>query len=189
MGDSTYLTNHQIVVPIIRYSEFLPDTRTIGNGVIVGQTGWETVLENNKVSYFQAFVQRSKFTTAFPTTMTPDQFVNALNANAGNALDSNERTMVINLFAGAGDSSDTTARAKAVRQVAEDQTLYDDEFSRAFVLIQYMGYLRRNPNEGQDTDYSGYDFWLTKLNAANGNYIKSQMVRSFIVSGEYLARF
>jgi hypothetical protein len=32
----------------IRLSEFLPDEREVGNGVVVGQTGWETVLENNK---------------------------------------------------------------------------------------------------------------------------------------------
>lgn len=188
-GTSTYQGTHPITVPIIRYSEFLPDTRTIGNGVIVGDPGWEALLESNKQSFALSFVQRTRFTDAFPTNMTPDQFVDALNAKAGNALDAGERTTAVNLFAGAGDSSDNTARAKALRQVAEDQDLYNDEFRRAFVLIQYMGYLRRDPNTGQDTDYTGYDFWLTKLNGANGDYIKSQMVRSFIVSGEYLARF
>jgi len=64
-----------------------------------------------------------------------------------------------------------TARAQAVRQVAEDQDLNTSEFNRAFVLIQYFGYLRRNPNDPQDTDYTGYDFWLTKLNQFNGNSI------------------
>jgi hypothetical protein len=73
--------------------------------------------------------------------------------------------------------------------VAEDLDLYNDEYNRAFVLMQYMGYLRRDPDSGPDTDYSGYDFWLKKLNAFNGDYIKAQMVRSFLVSGEYLGRF
>jgi hypothetical protein len=34
------------------------------------------------------------------------------------------------------------------------------------VLIQYFGYLRRNPNDQPDTDYAGFDFWLTKLKKA-----------------------
>jgi hypothetical protein len=57
--------------------------------------------------------------------------------------------------------------------------------------MQYFGYLRRNPNDSpeQGLDYTGYDFWLLKLNARNGNYINAQMVRSFLVSGEYRQRF
>ena len=42
---------------------------------------------------------------------------------------------------------------------------------RQFVLMQYFGCLRRNPNDPQDTDYTGYDFWLTKLNQFNGNFL------------------
>jgi hypothetical protein len=67
--------------------------------------------------------------------------------------------------------------------------LYNAEFNRAFVLAQYFGYLRRNPNDPQDTDYTGYDFWLTKLNQFNGNYITSEMVKAFISSIEYRQRF
>jgi hypothetical protein len=53
----------------------------------------------------------------------------------------------------------------------------------------YFGYLRRNPNDPQDTDYSGYDFWLTKLNQFSGNYINAEMVKAFITSIEYGQRF
>jgi hypothetical protein len=49
--------------------------------------------------------------------------------------------------------------------------------------MQYYGYLRRNPNDPQDTDYTGYDFWLTKLNQFNGNFVNADMVQAFIVSG------
>src|SRR4030095_10700452 len=55
-----------------------------------------------------------------------------------------------------GDANQT-ARAQAVRMVAEDQDLYNAEFNRAFVLAQYFGYLRRNPNDAPDSDYTGYD--------------------------------
>jgi hypothetical protein len=78
---------------------------------------------------------------------------------------------------------------RALRLVAENATLMQQEFNRALVLIQYFGYLRRNPNDAQDTDYSGYDFWLTKLNEFNGNFVNAEMVKAFILSGEYRGRF
>jgi hypothetical protein len=73
--------------------------------------------------------------------------------------------------------------------VAEDADLYNAEFNRAFVLMQFFGYLRRNPNDAPDADYSGFDFWLTKLNQFNGDYINAEMVKAFINSNEYRQRF
>src|SRR5258708_9215807 len=78
---------------------------------------------------------------------------------------------------------------RVVREVAENQTLSSAEFNRAFVLMQFFGYLRRNPNDPQDTDYAGYEFWLGKLNQFNGNFVNAEMVKAFIVSVEYRARF
>jgi hypothetical protein len=180
---------NQLSVPIVRFNEFLQGTQRIGQGVIVLQTGWEQLLESNKQAYALEFVQTSRFTTAFPTTMTPAQFVDQLNQNAGNVLSASERTAVINLFGTATDTSNTTARAQAVRMVAEDQDLYNAEYNRAFVLAEYFGYLRRNPNDAPDSDYTGYDFWLTKLNQFNGNYINAEMVKAFLSSIEYRQRF
>ena len=51
--------------------------------------------------------------------------------------------------------------------------------------MQFFGYLRRNPDAAQDTDHSGYDFWLTKLNQFNGNFITAEMVKAFLTSIEY----
>jgi hypothetical protein len=153
------------------------------------QTGWEQALENNKQAYALEFAQTSRFTTAFPTAMTPDQFVDKLNQNAGNVLSLPERQTVLNLFAGAADSSNASARAQALRRVADDENLYNGEFQRAFVLMEYFGYLRRNPNDPPDTDYTGYEFWLNKLNHFNGDYIAAEMVKAFVSSGEYRQRF
>src|SRR5262249_27047895 len=188
-GNSTFGGTHQLKVPIVRFKEFLRDTQRVGQGVIVLQPGWEQLLESNKQAYAGEFVQTSRFLATFPTTMTPAQFVDNLNQNAGNVLSASERTNAINLFGGAGDSSNTTARAQAIRMVAEDHDLYNVEFNRAFVLAQYFGYLRRNPNDPQDTDYTGYDFWLMKLNQFNGNYIDAEMVKAFLSSIEYRQRF
>ena len=80
-------------------------------------------------------------------------------------------------------------RAQLLRAVAEDLDMVTAESNRAFVLMQFYGYLRRNPNDSPDTDYSGYDFWLTKLSQFGGNFINAEMVKAFILSGEYRNRF
>jgi hypothetical protein len=137
------------------------------------------------------FVQTARFTTALPTTLTPEQFVDRLNQNASGVLSLSERTAVINLFGGAANSSNLPARGQAVRMVADDADLFSAEYNRAFVLAEYFGYLRRNPNDAPETtlDYTGYDFWLTKLNQFNGNYINAEMVKAFLSSIEYRQRF
>jgi hypothetical protein len=177
-----------ISVPIIRLNEFLPDTQRAARGVVVGQAGWEQVLENNKQAYAEEFVQRPRFLTDYPLTQTPAQFVNGLNAKAAtsgvNPLSPAERDQLVNdLTAG------VKTRAQVLRAVAEDQTLFNAEKSRAYVLMQYFGYLRRNPNDPQDTNYTGYDFWLLKLNLFNGNAISAEMVKAFLSSIEYRQRF
>jgi hypothetical protein len=35
----------------------------------------------------------------------------------------------------------------------------------------------------------GYNFWLSKLNQFNGNYVEAEMVKAFITSIEYRQRF
>jgi hypothetical protein len=189
IGTSTINGAHQLPVPIVRFNEFLRDTQEIGQDVVVLQSGWEQVLENNKQVFALGFVQRSRFISAFPTSMTPDQFVDALFANAGVTPSASDRTAAINEFGAATTTSDVAARSRALRRVAEHATLAQQEFNRAFVLMEYFGYLRRNANAAPDSDYSGYDFWLTKLNLFNGNFINAEMVKAFLTSFEYRQRF
>jgi hypothetical protein len=189
VGTSGLGGSHQLAVPVVRFSEFLQDTQRIGRGVVVLQTGWEQALETNKQAYALEFVQTPRFLSAFPKTMTPAEFVDKLNQNAGNVLSPPEQQAVVNLFAGAADSSSQSARAQALRRVADDENLFNGEFGRAFVLTEYFGYLRRNPNDAPDADYTGYEFWLNKFNQFNGDYIKAEMVKAFISSSEYRQRF
>jgi hypothetical protein len=184
IGTSTVGGSHQLPVPTVRLNEFLTDSQEIGLGVVVGQGNWEQVLENHKQAFTAEFVQRSRFTTAFPTSMTPAQFVDRLNANAGNPLSPSERNQLVSDL-----TSNAKTRAEVLRAVAEDPDLVNAEFNRAFVLMQFLGYLRRNPNDAPDSDYSGYDFWLTKLNQFNGNFQNAEMVKAFISSIEYRRRF
>ena len=181
---STFPATHQLSVPAVRLNEFLADTREIGEGVIVGQANWEQQIENNKQAFTSGFVTRLRFTAAYPASMTPAQFVDQLNQNAGNPLSQSERDQLVTDLAGG-----TKSRAQVLRAIAEDLDLKSAESNRAFVLMQYFGYLRRNPNDPQDSDHTGYDFWLTKLNQFGGNYISAEMVRAFITSIEYRQRF
>ncbi len=102
---------------------------------------------------------------------------------------STERSAAINEFGSANTSADVAARGRALRRVAENSVLAQRELNQAFVLMQYFGYLRRDPNSDQDTDFTGYNFWLTKLNALNGNFQNAEMVKAFLTSIEYRGRF
>ncbi len=177
------------VVPL-RFAEFLSDTQQIGQDVVVGEADWQAKLLANKAAFAAAFVARSRFTAAYATSLTPTQFVDALYANAGvNSPPAAERTAAINEFGAVSNTSDNAARARALRRVAENATLHQQELNRAFVLMQYFGYLRRNPNDPPNSDYSGFDFWLAKLLEFNGNYVNAEMVKAFLISTEYRDRF
>jgi WD40 repeat protein len=175
----------------VRLSDFLPDAQAIGQGVIVNQGNWQQQLETNKQNYANAFVQRLAFTSAYPTSMTPGTFVDTLFANAGVSPSSTDRNAAVAEFGSASSTADVAARARALRRVADNETLVQQEFNRAFVLMQYFGYLRRNPNDAPETglNFDGYNFWLNKLNSFNGDFAQAEMVKAFINSAEYRQRF
>jgi hypothetical protein len=56
-------------------------------------------------------------------------------------------------------------------------------------MMQYFGYLRRNPDETPDTNLDGYNHWLGKLIEFGGDYQKAEMVKAFLASTEYRSRF
>ena len=188
-GSSTIGGAHNLRVPVVRLNEFLPDTQRIGRNVVVGVGNWAPQLDDNKNAFTEEFVQRPAFLTALPLSMTAAEFVDKLNDNAKSnsdvkPLSTAERDALVTAL-----NNGTMTRAQVLRSVAEDPDLDSAEKNRAFVLMQFYGYLRRNPNDPQDTDYTGYEFWLNKLNAANGNYIAAEMVKAFILADEYRRRF
>lgn len=166
-----------------RLEEFVADTQTIGEGVIVNQPGWQQQLENNKQAFFDDWVQHPSFVATFGG-LTNTQFIDALLAHTGFTLTASQRTALI-----AGLDNGTLTRGDALRQIVEDQGFANHEFNRAFVLMQYFGYLRRNPDDAPDGNLSGFNFWLNKLNQFNGNYVSAEMVKAFIQSSEYRNRF
>jgi len=180
---------HQIKVPMIRFTEFINDEQLLAKDVMVNVGDWQAKLETNKVAFMQDFVTRTRFVGTFPTNTTPAAFVDKLFENAKVVPAAEVRNAIIAEFAGAGTIADVPARARALRRVAENAQLTLAETNKAFVLMQYFGYLRRDPNSGQDTDHTGYDYWLGKLLEYNGNWVNAEMVKAFIVSSEYRNRF
>jgi len=173
-------------VPVQR-QPFMTDTRAIGNGVIVNQQGWEQLLENNKNAFALAFVQRQQFRNSYPFGMTANAFVNQLDNNAGQVLSSSEKATLVAMLS---NPDNETQRASVVRSIAENfPNFSQQQINKAFVLMQYFGYLRRNPDEGPENNFNGYNFWLNKLNEHNGDFAGAEMVRAFLVSQEYLGRF
>src|SRR4029079_6301282 len=171
----------------VALNPFLRDTQAIGRGVQVGIGDWETQLENNKQAFTLAFVQRPEFLAAYPNTLSADQFVSQLDANAGLVLSPPERANLIALLG--ATPADLAKRAQVLRAVTEDRDLKTAELNKAFVLMQYFGYLRHNPNDAPDSDFSGFNFWLGKLNSFGGNFVQAELVKAFISSIEYRQRF
>jgi YVTN family beta-propeller protein len=174
----------------VTFPQLMTDTQRIGRNVIVKPVddGWQGLLEANKVAFFTGWVQRPEFLALFPVGMSAADFVNTLNSNTGNSLTPTETQSLIDALAA---NNTTQGRAATVRQVSQNAEFTRLEKNKAFVLMQYFGYLRRNPNDPPEAtlDFQGYIFWLNKLEQFNGNFIGAEMVKAFIVSGEYRQRF
>jgi N-acetylneuraminic acid mutarotase len=185
-GDGTS-PNVGTSIPRIRLQDFLIDSQSLGRDVRVGIGNWEQQLAANREVFVRAFVTRSEFTSMYPATLTPTQFVDQLNQNSGNVLTTSERSQLIAEMTSASDQ--TSGRASVLSKIGNNSLLRQRETNRAFVLMQYYGYLRRNPDDPQDIDFRGWEFWLNKLNEFNGNFVDADMVKAFLTSGEYRHRF
>jgi len=177
-------------VPVpLRFTDFLHDSQEVGAGLVVLEGNWQTQLENNKQAFLLSFVQRPAFLNRYPGLTSAAAFVDLLNANAGNVLSDSERSALIAELS--PHPSDPALRASVLRKIAENATLQQREFNRAFVLMQYFGYLRRNPDAAPEPNlnFDGYNFWLNKLNQFNGNYVDAEMIKAFLSSTEYRQRF
>ena len=140
-------------------------------------------MELNKEMFANAFAGRSSFANLYRATTTAEYYY-ALIANTGITPSSDERSAFLN-----GLTDGKVTRANTLVKIAELPAFIQKESNPAFVLMQYFGYLRRNPNDVPDSDFAGYNFWLNKLNQFGGNYQAAEMVKAFITSTEYRQRF
>ena len=158
------------------YAEFGPDTAIVAHDVVVGQINWALQLEVNKQAFIDAWVLRPGFRAAYDG-LANDAFVDTLIAHTATSFNGDRNALVSGLTRGA------MTRAAVLRRVAENEGFAQAKSNQMFVMMEYFGYLRRDPDE------SGYQFWLNKLNQFEGNFEQAEMVKAFIVSGEYRTRF
>jgi hypothetical protein len=172
----------------VNFPELMTDAQRLGRNVVVGPGDWQGQLNTNKQAFFAGWVQHPDFLARYPVGMSAANFVNTLNANGGFPLTTAERDALVSQLS---SNNTTQGRAAVVRAVAENAVLKQRETNRAFVLMQYHGYLRRDPEDPpeKNLDFEGYNFWLGKLNEHNGNFVSAEMVKAFIISTEYRQRF
>ncbi|HAF23693.1 MAG TPA: hypothetical protein DCK93_12435, partial [Blastocatellia bacterium] len=161
-------------VPVLQ--EFLPDNVSIASGVIVGTDGWEARLAGNKQAFVQGWVQRADFQARY-AGLTNEQYVDTLIANVGVTITPAERDDLVQ------DLVNGKSRADVLGKLVDNPTFTRGEFNSAFVLMQYFGYL------GRDPDSAGFNFWLNKLNQFDGDFVNAEMVKAFLNSAEYRHRF
>jgi hypothetical protein len=179
------------------YSDYIADMRQVANGIVVNDQLDPARINANKRAFVDQFVNTPAFTSKYPASMSSQAFVDALFTTAGfdaSAFASERAALVSGLNA----QPATETRSSVVFKVVDGTTtltggalqfdttygkaFYDREFDDAFVFMEYVGYLRRNPDQG------GYDHWLGKLKQF-GNWNDAEMVLAFIRSPEYRNRF
>jgi hypothetical protein len=182
-GYLRYLLQKESFGSTPKYVEFMRDVQEVSRDVVVNSPGWEQKLRDNQQQFAEAWVKRPAFKAAYDAMSNAD-YVNALYANAGVLPTQAERDSLVTAL----DTS-SESRAGILLEVAGNVVFRQKENNSAFVLMQYFGYLRRDPSAAPDSDLTGYNFWLIKLNQFGGNYIDAEMIKAFITSFEYRQRF
>ena len=139
-------------------------------------------LDAAKTIFAQSFAQRAEFAAKYENASTAESFVDTLilSVQASGVDLGSEREHLINTY---NSGIDTLAsRAAVMRTIADNAAFKQSQYNAAFVLAEYFGYLRRDP------DQAGYDFWLNVLNNGDRDNYRG-MVCAFITSTEYQKRF
>jgi hypothetical protein len=158
----------------VSYAEFSADRQK----VIAGSS-----LDQSKSALADSFVHRTDFLQKYEGATTAESFVNALILtirHVSGADISSQRNGLINKYNTGSNRNES--RSLALREAIDNESFKEAEYNPSFVLMEYFGYLNRDPEE------DGYQFWLNVLdNKEPGNY--RGMVCSFITSAEYQRRF
>ena len=147
------------------YAEFMPDIARVSGFLS------NTELEAAKVAFVNEFITRPEFTTRFNGLNNAD-YVDALLSTAG-VTSANRDFWVASLGNGSRN------RAQVLREIAESTQVYNKYYNEAFVVMQYFGYLRRDPD-------GLYSQWINTLNTTGDFRV---MVNGFVNSTEYRNRF
>ncbi|MGI8733822.1 MAG: hypothetical protein ACR2LM_11050 [Pyrinomonadaceae bacterium] len=147
------------------YNEFRSDIWRISGFLTNAQ------LETAKLQFISEFMSRPAFVTKFGG-LNDTQYVDTLLSTAGITHPGRD-------FWIAALGNQTRTRAQVLREISESTEVYNKYYNQAFVVMQYFGYLQRQPD-------AQYLVWLAHLDAT-GDY--RSMINGFVNSIEYRARF
>jgi hypothetical protein len=147
------------------FADFGPDLQRV-SGFLTDEQ-----LEAAKAKFADDFTSRPLFVSAYGALNNAD-YVNALLNTAQVSL-SNRDDLVASLNSG------TLTRAQVLRQIVESSEIYQKYYNQAFVVMEYFGYLRRDPD-------ALYLEWIDVLNQSGD---ARHMVEGFVNSSEYRNRF
>jgi hypothetical protein len=150
------------------YAQFMPDRSQLVAG---------PQLLSTTQTFVNRFVLRPEFKAAYPDSMSNSAYVNKLYDTAELMNSQAQRQQAIDDLNG-----NTKSRAQVLLDLIEVTEFKQREYNPSFVLMQYFGYLRRDPDQG------GYDFWLNVLNNREPDNYRG-MICAFLTSSEYQHRF
>ncbi|MGH9881162.1 MAG: PQQ-dependent sugar dehydrogenase, partial [Pyrinomonadaceae bacterium] len=149
------------------YLEFVPDLAKVSGFLSDAEK------EAQKVAFIQEFMSRPAFANQYnPLGNAP--YVDRLLTVAGLPAHPGRDGWVSAL------NAETKTRAQVLRELVESTEVFNRFFNRAFVVMQYFGYLRRDPD-------ALYLDWIQVLDANPGDF--RGMVNGFVNSQEYRLRF
>jgi CubicO group peptidase (beta-lactamase class C family) len=149
------------------YSEFMPDMAQVSGFLTPEQQ------EASKIAFINGLMTRDEFMAKYASLSDPRAFVEALEKTAGVALAQKE-ALIADLAA------NRKTRAEVLRAIAGSPEVYAKFYTEAFVVMQYFGYLRRDPD-------ILYLEWIRIMNENGGDY--RGMISGFVNSAEYRRRF
>jgi hypothetical protein len=140
-------------------------------------------IEDARLALVQAFVGRTEFEKKYPKTLNKTEFVDQILSAVlqGTDLDlKNQREAFLAISDGT-----SAGRAAVLAAISAQSNVLDSQYNQAFVLAQYFGYLRRDPDD------SGFNFWVNVLKSKPLRDPDSarSMVCAFLTSTEYQNRF
>jgi len=128
-------------------------------------------LETAKLQFISEFMSRPAFVNKFGG-LNNTQYVDTLLSTAGITHPSRD-------FWIAALTNSTRTRLQVLREICESNEVYNKYYNQAFVVMQYFGYLQRQPD-------ALYLDWIAYLEATGDS---RSMINGFINSVEYRARF
>ena len=172
-----------------QFAEFVPDMRRLSGFLSPAEE------EAQRAAFVADFMARAEFTTIYgglTNSANAAQFIATLEQRAGVTLPATNTTLpgqppqfgrqeLINKM----QSGEFTA-AQTLRAFIEQKVVFDAFFFRAFVAMQYFGYLLRDPED------AGYNDWVDVLTNGRGSIPPGDfrhLIFGFVWSVEYRQRF